>query len=88
MSEDPRIADRTRQAMQEINHCVPHVRWEECPSLFAFGPIYRAIEEEHKRHTVLVTALEALATEMDQEHADRYFAGKLKDILATHRGPR
>ena len=40
-----------------------------------------------KWYEQMVTALEALVKEMDQEHADRYFAGKLKAILVTHRGP-
>jgi len=51
------------------------------------GPWERRAEAM-EAYAALLAALDALATEMDQEHADRYFAGKLKDILATHRKAR
>jgi len=60
--EDPRITARTRQVMEQINDCLPSVRIEECPSLFAFGPIYRAIAEAEGRDTALRAALTALVT--------------------------
>ena len=40
-----------------------------------------------QRHAALLAALDALMAEMDQEHADRYFAGKLRTILDTHWEP-
>lgn len=41
--EDPVIAAATRAVMEEIRACTPGARLAEVPTLFAFGPIYRAI---------------------------------------------
>lgn len=43
--EDPAIAGRARQVMQEINACSPGQPLSVVPTLFAFGPIYRALAE-------------------------------------------
>lgn len=50
--EDPRIADLTRAVMEEIRECSPGARLADVPTLFAFGPIYRAIQEAEARAVV------------------------------------
>lgn len=47
--EDPRIAAKVRVVMEEIRSHSPGARLADVPTLFAFGPIYRAIEEAEAR---------------------------------------
>lgn len=67
---DARLADLTREVMAEINACTPGTRLAEVPTLFAFGPIERAIRlAEQRGRAALQQQLAALTEARDMAHS-------------------
>lgn len=70
--EDPILAEQTRAVMEQIRACTPGARLADVPTLFAFGPIYRALWEK----------AEALASCQRGRIGDAEHAGRLLSVIA------